>query len=205
MKLSKWGGAAALGLTVVAGHAEARVVIDVSEVGGNVITTGSGTVDLTGLSFSSSSLPQAGALFASAGSVSVGSSSPGDLYSGAIGPASFGAGGFIIPFERSGDLLGLFGSFAPAEILVPHGYVSGTSLLGSSTYVGQTFASLGLTPGTYLYTWGSGPTADSLTVKIGAAAIPEPRTWAMMLIGFAGLGYAGYRASRRNASTGLQA
>jgi choice-of-anchor C domain-containing protein len=29
-------------------------------------------------------------------------------------------------------------------------------------------------------------------------AIPEPSTWAMMLLGFAGLGYAGYRASRKN-------
>jgi PEP-CTERM motif len=28
-------------------------------------------------------------------------------------------------------------------------------------------------------------------------AIPEPSTWAMMLIAFAGLGFVGYRASRR--------
>jgi hypothetical protein len=28
--------------------------------------------------------------------------------------------------------------------------------------------------------------------------IPEPSTWAMMLIGFAGLGYAGYRAQRKS-------
>ena len=28
-------------------------------------------------------------------------------------------------------------------------------------------------------------------------AVPEPSTWAMMLLGFAGLGFAGYRASRR--------
>jgi hypothetical protein len=30
----------------------------------------------------------------------------------------------------------------------------------------------------------------------GASATPEPSTWAMMLIGFAGLGVAGYRSSR---------
>ena len=30
-------------------------------------------------------------------------------------------------------------------------------------------------------------------------AVPEPSTWAMMLIGFAGLGYAGYRRAKRNA------
>jgi hypothetical protein len=31
-------------------------------------------------------------------------------------------------------------------------------------------------------------------------SIPEPSTWAMMLLGFAGLGFAGYRTSRRVAS-----
>jgi hypothetical protein len=30
------------------------------------------------------------------------------------------------------------------------------------------------------------------------AAVPEPATWAMMLLGFVGLGFAGYRASRKN-------
>ena len=32
------------------------------------------------------------------------------------------------------------------------------------------------------------------------SAVPEPSTWAMMLLGFAGLGFAGYRASRKNAA-----
>jgi PEP-CTERM motif len=37
------------------------------------------------------------------------------------------------------------------------------------------------------------------------AATPEPSTWAMMLIGFAGLGFAGYRSTRRSAAVGLRA
>ena len=32
-------------------------------------------------------------------------------------------------------------------------------------------------------------------------AVPEPSTWAMMLVGFAGLGFAGWRASRKGAIT----
>jgi hypothetical protein len=28
--------------------------------------------------------------------------------------------------------------------------------------------------GTYRYTWGTGPTADSFTVQIGPVAVPEP-------------------------------
>jgi hypothetical protein len=37
------------------------------------------------------------------------------------------------------------------------------------------------------------------------AATPEPSTWAMMLVGFAGLGFAGYRSTRRSAAGGLRA
>jgi hypothetical protein len=38
-----------------------------------------------------------------------------------------------------------------------------------------------------------------MTMSVGGAAVtvPEPSTWAMMLLGFAGLGFAGYRASRK--------
>jgi hypothetical protein len=32
--------------------------------------------------------------------------------------------------------------------------------------------------------------------EAAAGVIPEPSTWAMMLLGFAGLGYAGYRRTR---------
>ncbi|MGC1416749.1 MAG: PEPxxWA-CTERM sorting domain-containing protein [Candidatus Acidiferrum sp.] len=40
------------------------------------------------------------------------------------------------------------------------------------------------------------PADDTDTVTI--TAVPEPATWAMMLAGFAGLGFAAYRRSRRN-------
>jgi PEP-CTERM motif len=36
----------------------------------------------------------------------------------------------------------------------------------------------------------------------GASVIPEPSTWTMMLAGFAGLGFVGYRASRKNVAVG---
>jgi PEP-CTERM motif len=35
---------------------------------------------------------------------------------------------------------------------------------------------------------------------IQLAAVPEPSTWAMMLLGFAGLGFTGYRALRKSAA-----
>jgi hypothetical protein len=50
------------------------------------------------------------------------------------------------------------------------------------TFAGQTFASLGVIRGAYVWTRGAGANAGSLTLKIRA---PEPSTWAMLLIGFA--------------------
>jgi hypothetical protein len=41
------------------------------------------------------------------------------------------------------------------------------------------------------------------TLTVTVAGVPEPSTWVMMLIGFAGLGFTGYRASRKSA--GLRA
>jgi hypothetical protein len=43
---------------------------------------------------------------------------------------------------------------------------------------------------------------DKITVDfaVPGAAVPEPSTWAMMLVGFAGLAFAGWRARRRSVS-----
>jgi hypothetical protein len=198
MILSTLTGAAALGLAAFGGPAEASVVIDVSEVGGNVVVKGGGTVDLTGLSFHAEGSVESG-MIPSFGGINAGSFGSTDFYQGATGPASFGPGGLSFASSSSGDAFGVDAlGFTVPTIIVPAGYASGTALSGSETYDGQTFASLGLTPGTYAYDWGSGPTADSLTVKIGS--IPEPATWAMMLLGFAPLGFAGFRATRKSAA-----
>jgi hypothetical protein len=37
----------------------------------------------------------------------------------------------------------------------------------------------------------------------GSSAIPEPSTWVMMLIGFGGLGLAGWRASRKRVAAAV--
>ncbi len=45
------------------------------------------------------------------------------------------------------------------------------------------------------------PTESLAYVAAGVTAtVPEPSTWAMMMLGFAGLGFAGYRRSRKAAA-----
>ena len=193
MIFSKSAVAGALGLTLLAGGAEASFTIDISQTGGNVVATGNGSVDLTDLSPSFGGNDNA-QVIPDEGVAAVGG---GDFteYGLVNGPASFGPGGLSRASSNSGDLVGV----AADHVVVPEGYVSGTALSSSATWVGATLDSLGLTAGTYTYTWGSGPDADSLTLHI--IAVPEPATWATMLVGFAALGMiAGGRAKRRRAA-----
>ena len=161
-------------MTSLAGTADAGFVIDVSQVGSNVVATGSGSLDLTGLSFLFSGVDSSGVNPSSAVIV-VGPSvvTSVDVYSGATGPISFGGGSFTHASSGSGDLVGIEGIFG--DIVVPEGYSSGTSLSGSATFDNTTIAGLGLTPGIYTYTWGSGGPDASFTVNV----VPEPSTLAM--------------------------
>ena len=62
------------------------------------------------------------------------------------------------------------------------------------------------TPGSF-FNYTGGP-VESITLNFrhivwngsGSFTIPEPSTWAMMALGFAGLGFAGYRSHRRSVS-----
>ncbi len=47
------------------------------------------------------------------------------------------------------------------------------------------------------YVNGAGSTIGFVSTPLGSAPVPEPSTWAMMLLGFAGLGFLGYRKARR--------
>ncbi len=50
-------------------------------------------------------------------------------------------------------------------------------------------------PGAFLTNLGD--FGATFTFTLVSAAAPEPSTWAMILLGFAGLGYAGYRKAKR--------
>jgi hypothetical protein len=186
---------------VAASNAQAKYVVLFQEVGSAVVETGHGTLDLTDLTNVGGSLAVTPSVVPNVSFFSSGA--PGarmQVFFGEVtGPSEFGAGGETVADKSSGDGVGVFTGDG-FSILAPVGYVAGAPFAETSTYDFATFASLGTRPGEYVWSWGSGAHADTFIVEVGgvfASPVLEPSTWAMMLIGFAGLSYAAVR--RRDA------
>jgi hypothetical protein len=154
--------------------AQANYIVRLQQVGPNVVATGSGAFDLTGLTvhprgFSTTLIKPF------LGNIVTGISARCDVYGTTItGPNSFGTGTETLADNGTGGLVGiLFNGGHEPFLLVPVGYVSGTALSDSSTYNSATFASLGVTPGTYVWTWGTGLPNQNFTLQIGLG-VPPP-------------------------------
>jgi hypothetical protein len=165
------------------------VVVTLSEVGSDVVASGRGTLNLAALSFQKSG-GSFSFITANVASIILGPTYGAFAagYSNISGPNNFGPGSVLSATSGFGDLFGLLGQGGTPLLTVPAGYVSGSELLSGATWVGKSFARLGVTPDTYVWTWGTGSTADSFTLQIGGTetAIPEPGT--LGLFALTGLG-----------------
>ena len=194
--------AVAMGIAALGSQARAGILVDVSQDGANVVMNGSGTIDFTGLSIVGDGGIQP-AISAASGRVILGpvSATGADIYGGLTGPASFGSGGGFSPSSGSGDSFGLWASnngFGEPILLIHGSQMSGETFTSSDTYDNTTIAGLGLTSGTYVWTWGNGSN-QSFTVNIAGTSVPEPSTLIMGATA-AGLlgGLAIYRRRRGN-------
>jgi hypothetical protein len=142
--------------------ARAGYIVTLEQVGSDVVATGSGAIDLAGLTLAFSDGTNKAKLTPSEASITTGpaADTPTDGYDGFSGPMNFGGGGITIDADTgSGNLVTIVGG---GNLLgVPHDYVSGSALSDTSTYDGATFASLGVTPGRYEWTWGAWTTRTS--------------------------------------------
>ena len=100
-------------------------------------------------------------------------------------------GVLTLPNTSSGDLVGISSSIPFPFLLVPQGYVSNTALSDSMTFNNATLASLGVTPGTYVWSWGAGAN-QNFTLIIGGAGVPDGSS-TVSLLGFGLLGLAALR------------
>ena len=172
---------AAGALAAAAPRAHAAFVLTLAESGADVVITGAGSVNYSALTNSSAidgALGRFGPSYAYVMIIGAGTA-----YQGITGPTSFGPGDIVNASSSTGSLIGVYGG--GHYLYVPASYVAGTFTSGTETYANKSFASLGFTPGTYTYTWGSGATADSMTVT---SVVPEPSTWAAVALGAGLLG-----------------
>ncbi|MDH3948640.1 MAG: VPLPA-CTERM sorting domain-containing protein [Gammaproteobacteria bacterium] len=189
--------AALLLVTTWGSNVQASVIITAIESGSDVILSSvGGTLDLTGLTFDSTSnggttnaVIDPDALLVAVGTTD----NVFDRYAGASGPAAFGSGTTqVFADSYSGDLFGVSNFTGSLWIAVPTGFTSGGTLgAASGTWLNQSFATLGMTPGTYVWSWAS----DSITLQVSAVPVPA----AVWLFGSGLLGLIGI-ARRKKAA-----
>jgi hypothetical protein len=93
-------------------------------------------------------------------------------------------------FGSKSDTLTVDGNFPVDTAVVPFGLdITSTILTGNKcTHIGETSPCTVFSATAYTTSW----TNTGFVNKLDAP-VPEPSTWAMMLLGFAGLGYAAFR------------
>ena len=155
--------------------------VTIVESGGNVVMSASGSLNINDLTLVNSSFGPigGGGLGVNTATFLMGTfPANGAEYSGfTTTPSSFGPGaGGGSATSSSGDVFGvIFQGAPPYSLIVPVGYTTGTAISSTQTFSGATFSSLGLTSGTYSYTWGSGANADSINVVVGGGGVtPTP-------------------------------
>jgi PEP-CTERM motif len=78
--------------------------------------------------------------------------------------------------------------------------VGGSVLLDAGTELDIVVGGAGIVNFLNLFNGGDGSFVwDPTAIPVQLQPVPEPSTWAMMLLGFVGLGYAGWRARRQTA------
>jgi hypothetical protein len=150
--------------------AKGSIILTLNQVGPDVVFNGSGNANLAALSINQSGGCQSviNSLW-----IQVGAVGGCALYGNMSGPMSLPVTGGVGASSSGGDIIGVIDYFGSFLLSVPGGYVSGSALAGTATFSGTTLSAVGARPGTYVWTWGSGATADSLTLLI---AVPEPST-----------------------------
>ncbi|MBC2600308.1 PEP-CTERM sorting domain-containing protein [Puniceicoccus vermicola] len=172
-------------LATVGSSAWGVVTILVEQVGPDVVYSGSGQLDLTGLTpvttytnnntLNLSSIDSSQPEFSNAvvGNIQV--------YTGFLyGPSNFGNDISVsaeVPNAATGD----FFVIDEDQLMLPADYAGATILNFSGSFPNQSLSTLWLVPGTYKWNWAN----DQVYLQV--AAVPEPATSALICAGIIGL------------------
>jgi hypothetical protein len=180
-------GQMALGLLVVfAGSAclqAADLNFTVQQVGADVVTSFTGFVNTTASTTNGNASGTGlfrGSFFQGGSVIIFGPQNSYTNYTGLNGSGALGSGSQTFADINTGTLSGIISNGSSSYLLLPNSYVSGSSITGTSTYTGKTLSDLGMTVGTYNWSWGSG--ANAGTAQLTISAVPEPSTYALAAI-----------------------
>jgi len=184
-----------LGASAVA-PANAAVIINVTEVGGDVVFAVTGSLNITGATVDDT-YSTYGLGFIPGGAnwyLATGSGGPAVGYALTSFAGAFGTSTnyFSSPTTTSGTNFFIWGESGNVEqVGLPVGYISGSAIVSGMVFGSATIAGFTMIPGTYLYPLPN----DTITLNIGGrqAVVPEP---AMLLLLGGGLA-AGVRRFRR--------
>ena len=159
-------------------------IITLTQQGSNVVAIGSGAFDLTGLTYLGHGGALGSEILPENGIIAIGPGVGIVAYTGPSGPVNFGSGSGQLATSGSGDFSAIFPvTYGVPTLFVHSGYVSEDALLGTSTYDNASFASLGVTPGTYIWTWGSGADQSFTLDILSSVSVPEPAEFGMFGFG----------------------
>jgi hypothetical protein len=109
-----------------------------------------------------------------------------------LGGSTGGAGGVD---SSSKTTLITLGSFSASITLAPNAGLTSDSFTFSTTGGNLVFTSLA----------GGNPNVGNILDNVQVSAVPELATWAMMLLGFAGIGFVAYRRTRNGLRSEMSA
>ena len=158
---------------LTANQTKADLIISIEESGSDVVFNLSGNVNLNAtMGYAGIAINGNQNIFPSVGAILMGNPLQSAGYRINTTWAPFGTGALGLFSSTNGDRVSLFAPPDP-QIGVPIGYISGSPLSATGTFMGRNFGSLGITRGTYLTTFSNSGTGISDTVTV-YAGVPEP-------------------------------
>ena len=184
------GAIAAIAVMVLAaGLANASVLINITQSGGNVDVTATGSLDLTGATFDHPQAYSTGIIPGGSNWYIALGATPGmDWYQLTSVSLPYGtSGNYFTSGITSGDAFSIWGYTGSTPLVgLPTGYTSGSPISADMTLSGETIAGMTLIPGSYTFTIPN----DTIILDIGGSSVPEPGTLVMFgsgIIGLAGI------------------